>query len=47
MIIFNPNRRIKREVEVCTTKDVELILANSVEGQAFSPQMIEDKGAER
>jgi len=34
-------------VEVCTDKDVEFNLTNSVEGQAFSPQMIRNEGAER
>jgi hypothetical protein len=34
-------------VEVCTAKDVKSILVHSVEGQAFSTQMIGDKGAER
>jgi hypothetical protein len=33
-------------VEVYTAKDVKFILANSVDRQAFLPQMIEDKGAE-
>jgi len=33
-------------VEVYTAKDVRFILARSVEGQAFSAQMIGDKGVE-
>ena len=46
VIIFNSNRRIKPEVEVCTTKDVKFILAESIEGQDFTSQMVRNKGAE-
>jgi hypothetical protein len=33
----------QREVEVSTNKDVEFILANAVEGQAFTAQMMAAK----
>jgi hypothetical protein len=48
---FGPHQTMRLNefvlVEVCTAKDVEFLLAHSVEGQAFSPQMIGNKGVKK